>query len=72
MGRPVDGANDRPANHRTDFFLAMMGALNQSGGRAFFFGSRPEVLAKLKERCAREFPRVEVGATIAAFRRLAG
>lgn len=43
-----------------DFFLAMMASLNQTGGRAFFFGSRPEVLAKLSERAAREYPRVEV------------
>jgi N-acetylglucosaminyldiphosphoundecaprenol N-acetyl-beta-D-mannosaminyltransferase len=61
-GARLTGATIGPRITGTDFFLAMMGALNQSGGRAFFFGSRPEVLAKLKERCAREFPRVEVGA----------
>jgi len=57
----LTGAVMGPRITGTDFFLATMGALNQSGGRAFFFGSRPEVLAVLKERCAREFTRVEVG-----------
>jgi N-acetylglucosaminyldiphosphoundecaprenol N-acetyl-beta-D-mannosaminyltransferase len=44
----------------TDFFLALMAALNRDAGRAFFFGSRPEVLAKLTERVARDFPRVKI------------
>lgn len=57
----LTGAAIGPRITGTDFFLAMMGALNTNGGRAFFFGSRPEVLAKLTERCAREFPRVSVG-----------
>lgn len=58
----LTGATIGPRITGTDFFLAMMTTLNQSGGRAFFFGSRPEVLEKLRERCAREFPRIEVGA----------
>lgn len=44
----------------SDFFVAVMSALNQSGGRAFFFGSRDEVLVKLGERVNRHFPRVTV------------
>lgn len=45
----------------TDFFLSMMEALNRDGGSAFFFGSRPEVLAKLTRRVAEDFPKVRIG-----------
>ena len=43
-----------------DFFLAVMTALDKRAGRVFFFGSRPEVLATLRQRIAAEFPRVKV------------
>jgi N-acetylglucosaminyldiphosphoundecaprenol N-acetyl-beta-D-mannosaminyltransferase len=43
-----------------DFFLAIMAAQDKSAGRVFFFGSRPEILATLRLRVAREFPRVDM------------
>jgi N-acetylglucosaminyldiphosphoundecaprenol N-acetyl-beta-D-mannosaminyltransferase len=43
-----------------DFFLAMMAQLNRRGGRAFFLGSRSEVLDRILSRARREYPNVHV------------
>lgn len=48
----------------SDYFAAVMHALNERGGRVAFFGSKPEVLAQLSARCRREFPLVTIAATI--------
>ncbi len=48
----------------SDYFAAMMRALDEREGRVVFFGSRPEVLDLLGARCAREFPRVAIAAAI--------
>ena len=50
------------------YFVAMMTALNESGGRAFFFGSSDAVLLKLAERVNRDFPRVTLAALSPPFR----
>jgi N-acetylglucosaminyldiphosphoundecaprenol N-acetyl-beta-D-mannosaminyltransferase len=52
----------------SDFFTAIMTRLNRTGGKAFFLGSRNEVLAELAARVKRDFPRVEVGILSPPFR----
>lgn len=42
----------------SDYFAAIMAVLNRNAGRAYFFGSRDEVLAHLTARVRRDFPRV--------------
>jgi len=42
-----------------DFFQAVMTELDRIGGRAFFLGSRPAVLAQIQARAARDFSSVE-------------
>jgi N-acetylglucosaminyldiphosphoundecaprenol N-acetyl-beta-D-mannosaminyltransferase len=44
----------------TDFFLGAMRRLDRVGGKAFFLGSVNPVLQLVKERVARDFPRVTV------------
>jgi N-acetylglucosaminyldiphosphoundecaprenol N-acetyl-beta-D-mannosaminyltransferase len=56
----------------SDFFVSVMTALNRTGGRAFFFGSRDEVLAKLVARVAHNFPRVSVATLSPPFRQWSG
>jgi N-acetylglucosaminyldiphosphoundecaprenol N-acetyl-beta-D-mannosaminyltransferase len=56
----------------SDFFVAVMGVLNRAGGRAFFFGSRDEVLVKLVERVKHDFPRVTVATLSPPFRQWSG
>jgi N-acetylglucosaminyldiphosphoundecaprenol N-acetyl-beta-D-mannosaminyltransferase len=52
----------------SDFFVSVMSALNRTGGAAFFFGSRDEVLSKLIERMKHNFPRVTVATLSPPFR----
>jgi N-acetylglucosaminyldiphosphoundecaprenol N-acetyl-beta-D-mannosaminyltransferase len=52
------GVSVGPRITGSDFFAAIMTVLNHGGGRAFFFGSRREVLEKLADRARRDFPRV--------------
>lgn len=54
------GVSVGPRITGSDFFAAVMTALNRLDGRAFFFGSSDEVLAKLAVRLRRDFPRVSV------------
>ena len=56
----------------SDFFVSVMTALNGIGGKAFFFGSRDEVLAKLVARVAHNFPRVRVATLSPPFRQWSG
>ena len=51
-----------------DFFLSLMAVLNGAGGRAFFFGSSEDVLAKLTDRVKMDFPRVAVASLAPPFR----
>lgn len=44
----------------SDYFVSTMRELDRIGGKAFFFGSRAEVLLKLSERLRNDFPRVVV------------
>jgi N-acetylglucosaminyldiphosphoundecaprenol N-acetyl-beta-D-mannosaminyltransferase len=44
----------------TDFFLATMRLMEARGGRVYFFGSTPTVLAQVCARVSEEFPRVVV------------
>lgn len=52
----------------SDFFAAVMSALDQKCGRVFFFGSCNEVLAKLVERVKRDFPHITVATLSPPFR----
>ncbi len=44
----------------SDYFAALMKMLDGNSGRAYFFGSRDEVLERLAARVRREFPRVSI------------
>lgn len=44
-----------------DFFHATMRALDARGGKAFFLGSTPEVLERIRQRSARDYPNVVLG-----------
>jgi N-acetylglucosaminyldiphosphoundecaprenol N-acetyl-beta-D-mannosaminyltransferase len=48
----------------SDYFDAVMTALDRRAGRVAFFGSRPEVLQLITARCATRYPRVHIVATI--------
>jgi N-acetylglucosaminyldiphosphoundecaprenol N-acetyl-beta-D-mannosaminyltransferase len=51
------GARIGPRITGTDYFLSLMGRLNDSGGgRVFFFGSSDKVLGLIAERMARDYP----------------
>lgn len=43
-----------------DLFVFEMERLNGRGGKCFFLGSSPAVLASIKERCAQEYPNIVV------------
>ena len=59
LAATLAGVSVGPRITGSDYFVAVMTSLNRMGGRAFFFGSNTEVLAKLSERVERDFPRVE-------------
>lgn len=44
-----------------DIFIYLMGWLEEQKGSCFFLGSKPETLAKIKDRIKDEFPSVRVG-----------
>ena len=44
-----------------DCFQFFSKKMNETRGRVFFLGSSEDTLQKIKERCAQEFPMVEVG-----------
>ena len=43
-----------------DYFEALMKKLNERGGKVFFLGSSTETLARIKLRCARDYPNLAV------------
>jgi N-acetylglucosaminyldiphosphoundecaprenol N-acetyl-beta-D-mannosaminyltransferase len=43
-----------------DYFEALMRKLNERGGKVFFLGSSTETLARIKLRCAQDFPKLTV------------
>lgn len=50
----------------SDYFQAVMAALQAAGGgRVFFLGSTPEVLARIAQRLARDYPAVTLAGTCA-------
>lgn len=57
-GAKLAGVSIGPRITGSDFFASIMSTLNQSGGRAFFFGSSDAVLEKLAARVNRDFPAV--------------
>jgi N-acetylglucosaminyldiphosphoundecaprenol N-acetyl-beta-D-mannosaminyltransferase len=60
LAAALAGISVGPRITGSDFFVAVMEMLNRRGGRAFFFGSRDEVLVKLAERVGSRFPRIGV------------
>jgi N-acetylglucosaminyldiphosphoundecaprenol N-acetyl-beta-D-mannosaminyltransferase len=67
-GAALSGVSVGPRITGTDFFLAVMAALNRAGGRAFFFGSSDAVLEKLAARAGHDFPRVATAMLSPPFR----
>lgn len=43
-----------------DLFVHEMGRLNARGGKCFFMGSSEAVLAKIRERCASDYPNISI------------
>lgn len=43
-----------------DLFIATMNKLQKENGKVFFFGSTEDVLSKIKLKCKREYPNIEV------------
>lgn len=52
-----------------DLFVEEMAALNARGGKCFFLGSSEDVLGKIRERAARDYPAIEVEAYSPPFKR---
>ena len=59
LAASLAGVSVGPRITGSDYFAAVMSALNREGGRAFFFGSSPDVLTKLIERVGQNFPQVK-------------
>lgn len=64
IARHLNGGRVVPRITGSDYFNGVMDAMDSRGGRVAFFGSRPEVLARLTSRCAVDFPRVSIAAAI--------
>jgi N-acetylglucosaminyldiphosphoundecaprenol N-acetyl-beta-D-mannosaminyltransferase len=61
VGAAIAGVTIGPRITGFDYFLAMMSALeSRGGGRVFFFGASDAVLGRIRERCGRDFPALEV------------
>jgi N-acetylglucosaminyldiphosphoundecaprenol N-acetyl-beta-D-mannosaminyltransferase len=58
LGRPLGGRVTGP-----DTFMAALEKLDARGGSVFFLGSTEEVLTKIRDRMARDFPKVTVAGT---------
>jgi len=57
----VAGVKVGPRITGTDYFLSVMAALEKHGGaKVFFYGSSPQVLARISERMQRELPNVRL------------
>ena len=55
-------------NQGPDIFYHFMKRLQQAKGRAFFLGASAETLAKIANRCARDYPDIAVGSYSPPFR----
>lgn len=64
VARTLYGIPDLPRITGSDYFAAVMRALDERSGRAAFLGSRPEVLRLLEKRCHESFPRTKMVAMI--------
>jgi N-acetylglucosaminyldiphosphoundecaprenol N-acetyl-beta-D-mannosaminyltransferase len=64
----IAGVSVGPRITGSDYFVAIMTTLNREGGRAYFFGSKDEVLEKLVARVKHDFPCVAVAAFSPPFR----
>ena len=51
-----------------DYFVALMSALNRTGGKVFFFGSQSNVLEIIRDRVRSEFPQLSVAMLSPPFR----
>jgi N-acetylglucosaminyldiphosphoundecaprenol N-acetyl-beta-D-mannosaminyltransferase len=60
LAATLTGVDVGPRVTGFDYFESMMASLNRISGRAFFFGSRVEVLAAIVARVARDYPNVAV------------
>lgn len=56
----LTGRDFGPRITGSDYFEALMTKLNARGGRVFFLGSSTETLARIKLRCAHDFPNLAV------------
>jgi len=57
----IAGVSVGPRITGTEYFLSLMHALERRGAaKVFFFGSSPQVLARISERMRREFPNVKL------------
>jgi len=45
----------------TDLHMHLLSSLSKTKGRAFYLGSTPDTLLKIKERLAQEYPDIEAG-----------
>jgi N-acetylglucosaminyldiphosphoundecaprenol N-acetyl-beta-D-mannosaminyltransferase len=64
----LSGVSVGPRITGSDFFVSVMASLDQSGGRAYFFGSSDAVLARLSERVNADFPKVALRTLSPPFR----
>jgi N-acetylglucosaminyldiphosphoundecaprenol N-acetyl-beta-D-mannosaminyltransferase len=60
MAGKVTGVDVGPRITGADFFLSLMSELNRRGGRVFFFGSSPQVLAQVLSRARRDYPNLYI------------
>jgi N-acetylglucosaminyldiphosphoundecaprenol N-acetyl-beta-D-mannosaminyltransferase len=68
IGAALAGVPIGPRITGSDFYLALMSALQASGGgRVFFFGSSASVLTSIRERTSADFPGVTVDALAPPF-----
>ncbi len=67
-GAALSGASIGPRITGSDFFRALMSALDRAGGRVFFFGSSEEVLVKVAYRMTLDYPRISIATLSPPFR----
>jgi len=64
----IAGISVGPRITGSDFFAAVMSAINERGGKVFLFGSRDDVLSKLIDKVNQNFPRVTITSLSPPFR----
>jgi N-acetylglucosaminyldiphosphoundecaprenol N-acetyl-beta-D-mannosaminyltransferase len=60
LGCRLAGMAPPPRITGYDFFQAVMTELDLVGGRAFFLGSRPTVLSRIRSRAVEDYPSVQI------------